>query len=152
MVRITLMDGQVEEVARETVQAIFAWRPIFKNPHLKADGLTYHAGKLVPVNGPLPEPSADSLPQHERPWLLYLGTHVQVIRGLPAFEDDIALNIVPARETAPVLALVPSPEPEVVPEPAAEAPLTLLDVATMISEEDEETTLLRELETLIKVA
>lgn len=145
MVRITLMDGSVKEVEREELRGIFPWREPLRNPHLRTDGVIYHQGFLYPVQGPLALEGEERGPITERAWFLLCDGYAQVIRGLPAFDDDVSLNLVPVRERvtpvtkpAPSLALV-----------AGEAPVPAA-AASGISEAEEEAQLLKELEDLLK--
>lgn len=144
MVRITLMDGNVKEVQREELRGIFPWREPLRNPHLRTDGVIYHQGFLYPVQGPLALEGEENGPITERAWYLLCDGYAQVIRGLPAFDDDISLNLVPVRERpAPVAA--PAPALSLV--PAEAAPVA---AAASISEAEEEAQLLKELEDLLK--
>jgi hypothetical protein len=157
MVRITLMDGSTQEVPREEIKGFLPLPPLFRNPHLKADALAYHGGILVPVLGPIGE--TQGLEKIEnRAWLLMMGEHAQVVRGLPAFDDDIKLEIVPVRaQPAPKLVAISATEPaveiptavaiaEAFAEAAPHAPVAAL------TEEEEESNLMKELEEMFKAA
>ena len=156
MVRITLMDGSTQEVPRKEIKGFLPLPTLFRNPHLKADALAYHGGNLVPVLGPLAD--GQGLEKFEnRAWLLMMGDHAQVVRGLPAFDDDRVLEIVPAR-AKPAPRLVAAPEP-VVEIPSAEASIDVLAesapaivAAAPLSEEEEESNLMKELEEMFKAA
>lgn len=82
MVRITLMDGTTQELSRDGILGVFPCEHIFRHPQLKSDAIVYKNGRLLPVLGPLPE--------GKRAWILLFETHGQVIRDLPAFDDDRA--------------------------------------------------------------
>ena len=146
MVRITLLDGTKQDIPRTELKRLKPFRPLLKNPRLKSDGLVYEGGRLYPVHGPLPEASDFERPHAEQPWLLFAENSVRVVRGLPTFSDDTALNIVPVRAAASSAA-----------KPAAEAPAAPRAVAAphpapALSEEEEELQLMQELEDLLKAA
>jgi hypothetical protein len=149
MIRITLMDGSAQEISREETRGLIAWRAPLTNPQLKAHGVIFHGGTVLPVYGPLAYDAAGSV--SERPWLLVLKDRVQVIRGLPTFDDDISLGIVPERtRPAPTLVKMPEPTEEALltspAAPAAEAS------ALTRSEEEEEAQVLQELEELLRAS
>lgn len=92
MVRITLMDGSTQELSRDGILGVFPCEHLFRHAQLKSDAIFYKNGRLIPVLGPLPE--------GERAWILLFETHGQVIRELPAFDDDAAtLSLVEAPES-----------------------------------------------------
>lgn len=80
MVRITLMDGTTQELSRDGILGVYPCEHLFRHPQLKSDAILYRNGRLLPVLGPLPE--------GKRAWILLFETHGQVIRELPAFDDD----------------------------------------------------------------
>ena len=80
MVRITLMDGSTQELSRDGILGVYPCEHLFRHPQLKSDAILYRNGRLLPVLGPLPE--------GKRAWILLFETHGQVIRDLPAFDDD----------------------------------------------------------------
>jgi len=88
MVRITLMDGSTQELSRDGILGVFPCQHLFRHSQLKSDAVVYKNGRLLPVLGPLPE--------GDRAWILLFETHGQVIRELPAFDDDaVSLSLVP---------------------------------------------------------
>jgi hypothetical protein len=84
MVRITLMDGSTQELSRDGILGVYPCEHLFRHPQLKSDAVIYKNGRLLPVLGPLPE--------GKRAWILLFETHGQVIRELPAFDDDVSAN------------------------------------------------------------
>lgn len=88
MVRITLMDGSTQDLSRDGILGVFPCEHLFRHPQLKADAVVYKNGQLVPVLGPLPEGG--------RAFILLFETHGQVIRDLPAFDDDVVSEESPA--------------------------------------------------------
>ena len=84
MVRITLMDGTTQELSRDGILGVYPCEHLFRHPQLKSDAIIYKNGRLIPVLGPLPE--------GKRAWILLFETHGQVIRELPAFDDDVAAS------------------------------------------------------------
>jgi hypothetical protein len=130
MIRVTLMDGSRQEIRRDEVVGIFPFAGILSHPLLRSDGILYFRGRLIPVQGPLPD-DATAGSVDDRPWLMVLHTHAQAIRGLPAFNDEITLG-----------------KPVLVPAPAEEGePITREG-----SFDDEEARLLQEMEELLKSA
>jgi hypothetical protein len=149
MISITLLDGSTKEVSREEVRGVFAWRAPLTNPQLKSDGVIYHGGKLLPVFGPPAEASIGGV--DERAWLLVCEKHVQVIRGLPTFSDDIELNIVPElKRAAPIFLAAPAEEHAILSAEAATRESTVS--APGRSEEEEEAQVLQELEELLRAS
>jgi hypothetical protein len=92
MIRITLMDGRQVEVSREEALEILPYRHVFRSSHLKdpVAGIYCHHGKIIPVLGPLPD-SAEGKTVDEKPWLLLMNGHAQVVRGLPEFSEAGAI-------------------------------------------------------------
>jgi hypothetical protein len=155
MIRITLMDGSTQELPRETVRGVAPWRAPLQNPRLKSDGVIFYGGTLLPVQGPFTEQPSGKV--NDRAWFLILEKSVQVIRGLPTFDDDFALNLVPEPKRpakAPVLVAVAAEEDYFEAEnpfiPAAEAKPILVPAAR--TEEEEEAQVLQELEDLLRTA
>lgn len=83
MVRITLMDGNTQELSLDGILGVYPCDHLFRHPQLKSDAIIYENGRLLPVLGPLPE--------GKRAWILLFETHGQVIRELPTFDDDATL-------------------------------------------------------------
>ncbi|RZA00006.1 MAG: hypothetical protein EOP11_18800 [Proteobacteria bacterium] len=155
MIRITLMDGTTQELPRESVRGVAPWRAPLQNPRLKSDGVIFYGGTLLPVQGPFAEQTSGKV--NDRAWFLILEKSVQVIRGLPTFEDDISLNLVPEPKRnakPPVLVAVTAEEDFF----EAEAAFTAAPEAKPISapaartEEEEEAQVLQELEDLLRTA
>lgn len=99
MIRITLMDGTTAEVAREQTKGLIPFANVFSSPLLRGpiEGVICHQGKPIPLLGPLPE-STEDLPVEDRPWILLLGDHAQVIRGMPDFNAKPKIASVPGAE------------------------------------------------------
>lgn len=145
MMRITLMDGSTQEISRENVRGLFAWRAPLTNPRFKSDGVIFHDGSLLPVRGPLAN-SAGTGSVHERAWLLVCDKHVQIIRGLPAFDDEVSLGIVPEVKRSVATPVVA----KAIPMAMAVAPTG--PAPSLRSEEEEEAQVLQELEDLLRAA
>src|SRR4051812_21295580 len=95
MIRITLMDGSLQEIPREEALEILTYRHVLQNKFLKApiEGLIVHRGKVIPVMGPLPQPGDETNEFEIRPWILLTKDRAQVILGMPDFQEkSIAQN------------------------------------------------------------
>lgn len=130
MIRVTLMDGSLQEVRREEVFGLYPATALLRHPLLKSEAIFCHKGKLIPIAGPLPETLDLTLPVNERPWLMLFAGHAQVIYGLPEFDDDISHS-----KTAPTLVKASTPTLELVE-----------------NTDEEEARLLEEMEELLKSA
>lgn len=143
MLHLTLLDGRTIEMPREEALALLPCDRLLRNPHLKADAIYCHEGRLLPVTGPLPDTFTDETAENgidQRPWLLLRSNGLQVVRGLPRFADETKISLSPTSE-APVAQVLVMPTriaPANPPAPASEA--------------DEEARLLAELEDLLESA
>lgn len=82
MIRITLMDGTVEEIARADARALVPYSHVFTSPFLREPiaGVFCYGTEPRPLVGPLPREG-----EEKNAWILVLGDHGQVIRGYPEF-------------------------------------------------------------------
>jgi hypothetical protein len=85
------MDGSLQEIRRDEVEGLYPALGLLRHPLLLSEAVLCLHGKLVPVAGPLSDSTSNDAPVEERPWILSMGTHAQVVRGLPQFNDDISL-------------------------------------------------------------
>lgn len=112
MVRITLIDGSTQEIARDKARQVLPLPKLLRSPVLKKgiSAVFCHRGKLVPVFGPIDGARADD-------WLLLLDEGACLIRGLPVFPEDAqsAAPVLASATAGPAVAAVPPPAPEAEP-------------------------------------
>lgn len=129
MIRVTLMDGSLQEVRRNEALGLVPVEGLLRHPLLVSAAIFCYQGKILPVLGPLPEKIQNSGPCESRPWLMIFADHAQVVRGLPQFNDDIR-----PKKAAPTLVSPKTPK------------------KVEISDDEEEARLLQEMEDLLKSA
>lgn len=95
MIRITLMDGSVHEISRSDARGIVPFAHVFSSPLLRApiEGVICHKGKPLPILGPMPAASDLEGSVEKRAWILLMGDHAQVIRGLPEIQSATVLRL-----------------------------------------------------------
>ncbi|MGZ3694615.1 MAG: hypothetical protein ACXWQO_10570 [Bdellovibrionota bacterium] len=99
MIRITLLDGTVSEIARGDTRGVIPFANVLSSPMLRApiEGIVCHKGKALPLLGPLPKAEDLTAEINDRAWIILFADHAQVIRGLPDF-GSAAAKILPFEE------------------------------------------------------
>jgi hypothetical protein len=87
MIRLTLLDGSISEIARSDARGLLPFANVFTSPNLRypIEGVVCHKGKPLPILGPMPDATDLQADIEQRPWIIVFADHAQVIRGLPDF-------------------------------------------------------------------